>query len=202
MNSATNAGPVARDSEAVSSLLDGELDAEHCRSLLAAVCTDRALRSQWIAFHVVGDALRSSEVAAGHSADFGDRVAAAVALEPTVLAPAAARVRATRLRRYALPGLAVAASAAVLGFIVVPMMQAPSPAVQQAALPAAAVVAGGIAQSNPAVATAAAGRAASTVANARAFQAYLLAHREMTSGAALPRATPYLRPAADSADGR
>jgi sigma-E factor negative regulatory protein RseA len=203
MNSAANAGPLSRDREALSSLLDGELDAEHSQSVLAALCADPGLRSHWVAFHVVGDALRSSEVAAGHSAGFCQRVAAAVAQEPTVLAPrAAARERGARLRRYGLPGLAVAASAAVLGFIVVPMMQTPSPAVQQAALPAPSVVAGVVATANPTAASVASGRAASTVANARAFQAYLLAHREMTSGAALPRATPYLRPAADSADGR
>lgn len=204
MKSATNAGPLARDSEALSSLLDGELEAEHCESLLAALCADPALRSSWVSFHVVGDALRSSEVAAGHSAAFCDRVAAAIAQEPTVLAPAAARARgaSTRVRRYVLPGLAVAASAAVLGFVVVPMMQTPPSAVQQAALPAPSVVAGAVATANPTAASVAGGRAASTVANARAFQAYLLAHREMTSGAALPRATPSLRPAADSADGR
>jgi sigma-E factor negative regulatory protein RseA len=203
MKSATNAGPLARDSEALSSLLDGELDAEHCQSLLAALCADPALRSSWVAFHVVGDALRSSEVAAGHSAGFCDRVAAAIAQEPTVFAPVAARARgttSTRVRRYVLPGLAVAASAAVLGFVVVPMMQAPPAVVQHAALPAPSVVAGVVATANPTAASVASGRAASTVANARAFQAYLLAHREMTSGAALPRATPYLRPAADSAD--
>lgn len=200
MKSATNSGPSARDCEALSGLLDGQLDAEHGRSLLAAVCADPALRSEWIAFHVVGDALRSSEVAASHSASFCDRVAAAIAHEPTVLAPASARAGGARVRRYVLPGLAVAASAAVLGFVVVPMMQAPSSAVQQAAAPMA--IAGGVANVNPTAASLASGRAASTVASARAFQAYLLAHREMTSGAALPRATPYLRPAADAADGR
>lgn len=202
MKSAANAGPGARDSEALSSLLDGELDGEESQSMMAALCTDPGLRSNWIAFHVVGDALRSSEVAAGHSAGFCERVAAAIAQEPTVLAPAAARTRGARLRRYGLPGLAVAASAAVLGFVVVPMMQTPSPAVQQAALPAPSTAAGVVASASPTAASVATGRAASTVANARAFQAYLLAHREMTSGAALPRATPYLRPAADSADGR
>jgi len=52
------------------------------------------------------------------------------------------------------------------------------------------------------VAAAAARRAAATVANARALQAYLAAHRELTTGAAFPRATPYLRTATDQSESR
>jgi hypothetical protein len=48
----------------------------------------------------------------------------------------------------------------------------------------------------------AARRAAATVANARALQAYLAAHRELTTGAAFPRATPYLRTATDQPESR
>jgi hypothetical protein len=40
------------------------------------------------------------------------------------------------------------------------------------------------------------------VANARALQAYLAAHRELTAGVALPRATPYLRASAEQPEGR
>jgi hypothetical protein len=42
---------------------------------------------------------------------------------------------------------------------------------------------------------------AATVANAR-IPGYLVAHRELTTGAALPRATPYLRTTGEQPDGR
>jgi hypothetical protein len=101
------------------------------------------------------------------------------------------------MRRHLIPGLAIAASVAVLGFVAVPLMRAPEPASQTAQavqVAPAARATGTDAQS--------AARAATTVANARAMQAYLTAHRELTTGVALPRATPYLRPATEAADSR
>lgn len=185
------------DGEALSSLMDGELGAEEAHGLLDALCAKPRLRDEWAAFHVVADALQSTEVAATHSSAFCARMREAIAREPAILAPRALAGR-SPLRRYLAPGLAVAASAAVIGFVAVPLMRAPdqAPAVQQAAvraLPAAAPVA---------AAEQTARRAAATVANARAFQAYLVAHRELTTGAALPRATPYLRTTGEQPDGR
>ena len=87
--------------ERLSSLVDGELDAGAAEALLTAICRDPELRNEWATLHIVGDALRSSEVAAVHSPDFCARVSAAVALEPTVLAPCVNPVRRPGgLRRY------------------------------------------------------------------------------------------------------
>jgi negative regulator of sigma E activity len=156
------------------------------------------LRAHWAAFHAVGDALRSTEVAAAHSTSFCLRVSEAIAREPTVLAPRAT-VGGLRLRRYLAPGLAVAASAAVIGFVAVPLMKVSAPpvvpAVQQAAVQPSATATAVTADEG-------ARRAATTVANARALQAYLVAHRELTTGAALPRATPYLRTTTEQPEGR
>ena len=185
------------DGEALSSLMDGELGLEEARRLLDALCADAGLRDEWVAFHVVTDALQSTEVAATHSSAFCNRMTEAIAREPAILAPRALAPVRSPLRRYLAPGLAVAASAAVIGFVAVPLMRAPDlPMVQQAAvqeLPAAAPAS---------AAEQTARRAAATVANARAFQAYLVAHRELTTGAALPRATPYLRTTGEQPDGR
>jgi len=180
--------------ERLSRLMDGELSPDEANRLLESLCVDTELRSHWAAYHVVGDALRSHEVAAEHSAAFCSRVAVAISREPTVLAPRAA-TRGLPLRRYLAPGLAVAASVAVISFVAVPLLRttAPTPSVQQAKI-----------QPSIAPPTAEEGtrRAAATVANARAMQAYLAAHRELTTGAALPRATPYLRTTTEQAEAR
>jgi sigma-E factor negative regulatory protein RseA len=186
MNKTTSQTPAHPDWEALSSLADGELDGAAAESLLAALCRDPELRKEWITLHIVGDALRSSDVAAVHSESFCERVRAALEREPTVLAPRASpAVRSRPLRAYLLPGAAIAASAAVIGFVAVPLLQTP-PAVQPVAttVPAQTTASSAIATSR---------RAATTVANARAFDVYLAAHREVAAGAALPRATPYLR---------
>lgn len=181
--------------ESISSLIDGELSAEEARRLTDALCADRELRSEWVSFHVVGDALRSSEVGAAHSATFCARVTAALASEPTVLAPRSLGAL-RNVRRFAMPAFAIAASVAVIGYVAVPLLQqTTAPPVQQAAvrdLPATA----------PAAAELSSRRAAATMANVRALDAYLVAHRELTTGVAMPRATPYLRSTADTTDGR
>src|SRR5262245_45619968 len=123
MSKMSNPPPVPCSKETLSSLMDGEVDTRTAGGLLATLCSSSELRAEWIAFHLVGDALRSSEVAAGHSDGFGARVADAIAREPTIMAPRALANSASSLRRYLLPGIAVAASAAVIGFVAVPLLR-------------------------------------------------------------------------------
>ena len=187
------------DAETLSSLMDGELDPEQAAALISVLCADDELRAEWIAFHLAGDALRSTEVASAHSKSFCMSVAEAIAREPAIVAPRAWAGQGSPLRRYILPGLAVAASVAVIGFVAIPLMRSSEPQMPvQAAVPPppAAVAAAEHADE------VAARRAAATVANARAMQAYLAAHRELTTGAAFPRATPYLRTATDPSESR
>jgi sigma-E factor negative regulatory protein RseA len=184
------------DWEALSSLADGELEDKAAAPLLAALSRDSELRIEWTMLHIVGDALRSSEVAAVHSDSFCARVRAALEQEPTVLAPSSTQPKRARLRTYLLPGAAIAASAAVIGFVAVPLLESP-PAVQQAAVTVSPP------QPTQLVASSASGRrAAATVANARALDVYLAAHRELAAGVALPRATPYLRMPSEVAESR
>src|SRR5688572_12298983 len=110
--------------ERISILLDGELDRSEAAAAIAALCADPALRRHWHELHRVGDALRSEEVGALDALDFCSRVATLIAAEPTVLAPRAAHAT-SGMRRYWMPGLAVAASAAAVAFIAVPLMRAP-----------------------------------------------------------------------------
>ena len=101
------------------------------------------------------------------------------------------------MRRYLVPGLALAASVAAISLVALPLL---SPVVPDSSTRTAA---GTMPQPASLSNDDAALRAATTVANARALDPYLAAHRELTaSGGALPRAKPYLRPTADQSEGR
>lgn len=190
------AGHIATDGrvdiEHLSALIDGELDAREAAAVLDALCRDAELQRRWSDLQLVGDALRSTEVAACHVDGFCDRVRKSLANEPTVLAPR--RLARPTWRRYSVPGLAIAASMAAIAFVAVPLMRAPAPDVMaQKQLPAMAptVVSTAVLASSQAEA-----KAAAAIANARALDPYFAAHRELTGGSPLPRAAAYLRPGA------
>ena len=111
------------DLEHLSSLIDGELDPHETAAVLEALCKDPELQHRWSDLQLVGDALRSTEVAACHVEGFCGRVRRALADEPTVLAPRRARPAA---RRYAIPGIAVAASIAAIALVAVPLLRSPA----------------------------------------------------------------------------
>ncbi|MGH6609354.1 MAG: sigma-E factor negative regulatory protein [Burkholderiaceae bacterium] len=171
--------------ERISALLDGELDRSQAEAMIGAICADASMKQAWRELHLVGDALRSHEVAACDADGFCARVAAALASEPTVLAPRAARP--SSLRRYWIPGMAVAASVAAVGFIAVPLLRAPDTTTiaKSATPPAIEVAADASAKDLP------------TIANARglgsSYSPYLAAHRELSGPSVVPRAAVYLR---------
>ena len=173
--------------ERVSILLDGEMDRDEAGAAIAALCSDAELRRHWHELPRAGDALRSEDVAALDAADVCSRVAACIAAEPTMLAPRAVH-RASTARRYWMPGLAVAASAAAVAFVAVPLMRTPETV--------------SVAKSSaPAVIEVAAQKSLPTIVNARglspSFNPYLAAHRELTGNSVVPRATVYLRSVED-----
>lgn len=180
--------PIERvNAERISCLMDGELGRGDADRLIDALCSSSELQREWRAMHLVGDALRSSEVAACHKSDFCLRVAGALQAEPTVLAPRAAAAARPAWRRYVVPGVAVAASVAALGFIAVPLLDpVPSPVAQAPAAAPRVVEAAGPAVPPPQ-------RRVSGLANAAGMDVYLTAHRELTGGTAMPRAAHYLR---------
>ncbi|HTH72833.1 MAG TPA: sigma-E factor negative regulatory protein [Trinickia sp.] len=122
--------------ERLSAAVDGEgFDGigavDDADNVLAALgSSDRAL---WSEYHLIGDALRSDDLAMHPAASdaFLRGFSARLATEPNLLAPAHAdRSRRSRsVQRFALlgrrvvPSLAVAAAAATLTWIVVPQMQ-------------------------------------------------------------------------------
>ena len=184
------AGRARVDIEHLSSLIDGELDAHEAAAVLDALCRDAELQRRWSDLQLVGDALRSTDVAACHVEGFCARVSKALANEPTILAPRPVR---PAMRRYAIPGVAVAASAAAIAFIAVPLLRAPAADLTAEKRQPVAATAPVVARAEDPSDQQAALKAAAAIANARALDPYFAAHRELTGGTPLPRATAYLR---------
>jgi sigma-E factor negative regulatory protein RseA len=119
--------------ERLSAFVDGELTAgEHLNGIFSEL--DHESRTAWSDYHLIGDVLRSDDLALGAAASqsFMAGFAARFEAEPHVLAPAAlpaARGSSSRvgrilaLRHRVVPTLAVAAAAATLTWIVVPQMR-------------------------------------------------------------------------------
>ncbi len=79
----------AAEREALSALMDGELEAAAVTQACAAWRTDAALRSTWHAYQLAGDVMRSEDLAGSASRDAGFLAALRLRLadEPVVLAP-------------------------------------------------------------------------------------------------------------------
>lgn len=171
------------DWAALSSMADGEASSgaqELCLSLWA----QRAdARERWRDYHLIGDVLRSNELARDgtHDAAFLSALRARLEREPVVLRPAAA---ARRPSGWVLPMAAAAGVAAVAGVAVVLRTAAPTVAPESTlaqrgtALP---VVASAPAVGVPVVTQTANGR---LIRDAR-LERYFAAHRQSATGAAL-----------------
>ena len=175
--------------EQLSSLIDGELDPITATAVIQALCRDPQLQRRWSDLQLVGDALRSSDVAACHVEGFCERVQRALRTEPTILAPRPDRAV---WRRFAVPGAAIAASLAAIAFVAMPLLRAPGPDLA-ASGPQVSPVTTTVADAGTAPRAAAEAKAAAAISNARALDPYFAAHRELTGGTPLPRATVYLR---------
>jgi sigma-E factor negative regulatory protein RseA len=111
----------------ISALMDGELDDSSAATAIEALQSDGEARDTWRTYHLISDALGKSRML---SEGFSERVAAALAKEPTVLAPR--RRPAGEPRRWVALAAGVAAVSLVgwLGFApqqtaVAPVAQAP-----------------------------------------------------------------------------
>jgi sigma-E factor negative regulatory protein RseA len=117
--------------EQISAFADGELADEQVDALLAALRKEDG-RDDWGLYHQIGDVLRSDDMDVKLSSGFSARMAERLALEPTIIAPAAttdlkaaapavAALAAGRApRRWALPGMIAAAAVAGFAFITTP----------------------------------------------------------------------------------
>ena len=111
----------------LSALADGEGD----RASLLVACAqwrgDGELRARWQAYHLIGDVLRSEELAAGahRDAEFLGALRQRLAQEPTVLAPERPRAQRPAGWAWKAPAAVAAGFMAVAGALVV-VQDAPS----------------------------------------------------------------------------
>jgi sigma-E factor negative regulatory protein RseA len=116
--------------EALSALVDGEADAAGAADGVSRWRDDDDAKASWHAYQLIGDVLRSEDLAAGHrDRVFMQRLHARLIQEPTVLAPApdmpqanpdgSHAVHAGMLHRWAVPLGLAAGVALVLGTLLV-----------------------------------------------------------------------------------
>jgi sigma-E factor negative regulatory protein RseA len=111
----------------ISALMDGELDERAAALAIDALAAEREALDTWRTYHLISDALNRSRML---SAQFSARVAAALAEEPTVLAPRrASRVEPHRWVAIA-AGLTAVSLVAWLGFAPQHSPVAPVPVAQ------------------------------------------------------------------------
>jgi sigma-E factor negative regulatory protein RseA len=116
---------------ALSALMDGELDDAAAARLAEACRSDARLRATWHSYHLIGDVMRSQDLAQPpeHDAAFVLRLRERLAAEPVLLAPSPAvqPERRWRMPRRAWAASALAAGAmAVGGLLVVTRLQGPA----------------------------------------------------------------------------
>lgn len=195
----TQAGPRG---ERMSAFVDGESVDEigNLGQFLAELKQDD--RAAWSAYHLIGDALRSDDLAVSPArssafmAAFSERFEA----EAHVLAPAA-KARGGMLRRRVMPAFAVAAAAATLTWIVVPQLQGvdshggaqvasvtPANSMQRVAM-----------ASVPATTTRSPIVEANIIRDANLDQ-YLEAHQQFSQQPVMPGSMPLIRAAATTQD--
>ncbi len=101
------------DQEQLSALMDGELEPGHADRVLRGMRDDSEAVAGWSRYHLIGDILRDEPDV---SWAMSSKLAAALAAEPTVLAPRRIE-RGTGFHRFALPIAASVAGVAVVGWL-------------------------------------------------------------------------------------
>lgn len=167
--SATAAG-AGDPGELLSRLADGDCDDHETRSAIAHWSVDAAAREAWHRWHLIGDVLRSHELArtAARDTSFLADLRVKLAAEPAIVAPMALAEAKRRSPRWLVPAAAAAGFVAVAATLAVLR-------VQDSAGPAQSPLA--LAAPQPA-GVAAASADAVMIRNAR-LDIYLQAHRAM-----------------------
>ncbi len=182
--------------ERLSALMDGELEGAALARACAQWRDDPRARADWHAYHLIGDVLRSDDLAgdAGRDAVFLQAVRARLAREPVVLAPSAPAVASrpvvSRFRSWRTPTAVAAGFVAVAGALTLTRPGAPSaPAMPQNV--AQVAPAGAVAEPAPRVAS------GQFVRDAR-LDRYLAAHKQFAGSSALGVPSAYLRNATEA----
>jgi sigma-E factor negative regulatory protein RseA len=164
-------------------------------------------RATWSDYHLIGDALRSDDLAASPAASsaFMNAFSARFEAEAHVFAPvavpavSAGRARSSMFRRRLVPAFAVAAAAATLTWIVVPQLQGVDnhSGVQVASVSSSDHVQRVAMASVPAATLRSPVVEANIIRDASLDQ-YLEAHQQFSQQPVMPGSTPLIRTAATS----
>jgi sigma-E factor negative regulatory protein RseA len=114
--------------ENISRLMDGELDDAELERCCHELEADGAMQA-WVCYHVIGDHLRGAHRL---SPGFAGRFAAALAAEPTVLAPARRAQRTAQPATFAWAVAATMAAVSVVGWTAFSMVEVPPTAIAKA----------------------------------------------------------------------
>ncbi|CAB3753447.1 sigma-E factor negative regulatory protein [Paraburkholderia humisilvae] len=187
--------------ERLSALIDGEWSGDEPAALIAAL--DRNDRAAWSDYHLIGDALRSDDLAlsAVASRAFMSGFAARFESEAHIVAPSWSSV--LRGRRHAfgrrlLPAFAVAAAAATLTWIVVPQLQGVNTGVQgvsQVASVSSGDTLQRVAMASMPVATAQPAVQDANIIRDASLDQYLEAHQQFAQQPVMGSAVPLIRAA-------
>ena len=176
--------------QSVSTLMDGELDAEEAAREFAKLKSDAASCETWDTYHLIGDTMRGTGNIVG-SPGFSARLSERLAQEPTVLAPRATCpvFAARRLQTYALRAAASVAAFAVVGWVAYTTLNPDAPVGELAKAP---LVQPQVAPLQPQDAAALIAAAKPATAPEHVHE-YLLAHQGISPTTAIQGVTPYIR---------
>lgn len=193
--------------ECLSALADGELDPAGSTASCAAWSRDAQLRADWHAWHLIGDVLRSEDLASdpGVDRDFCAKLRFRLQAEPVVLAPTPAPAGPPSWRgqprvqpgRWTAAGAVAAALVLVVGtFAVVRPGESPTARIAQADAPSATAAT----TAAPATVAAADSQPLAIVADNKIIrdaqlERYLEAHKQFAGTSALGVPSSFLRSA-------
>ena len=106
--------------EKLSALMDGELDHDQARSVIKSLGSDDTSREHWDLYHVIGEALRGDDLGRATAHDhYTSAIFAALAAEPTVLAPLMIKRPVEKRTRIALAMAASVITISTIGVVAV-----------------------------------------------------------------------------------
>ena len=104
--------------EKLSALMDGELDHDQARTVIKSLGTDDLSRDHWNLYHVIGEALRGDDLGRARPHDDSTQaIFAALACEPTILAPQMIKRPIERRTRIALAMAASVVTISAVGLV-------------------------------------------------------------------------------------
>jgi len=218
---ASDGSEESNSGERLSALLDGELRADAVAGACAAWRADGRMLETWHAYHLIGDVLRSDDLAspAARDAAFLNRLRERLADEPVVLAPQPLPVAAVpaqgmvagagarSARRWRTSAAVAAGFMAVAGVLVVMRAPLTDAAPELARAPAVPAVSASPAAGPITVASDAGVEQADLITDGRVIRdarldRYLAAHQQFAGASALGVPSAFLRSATTDASKR